>query len=311
MSSLSDVGTSADRRADLQLPSVHRVADHLATMRQRRYTRLVVVELGATVTAALVSQGGTLLREQAIGFEVASAACLAMAIGAQLLSQRTGWNRDWLEDRAVAEASVTASWRYMARIAPFDADEAAEERFASVLMTDIPRGSRTLSSEILGLGRRAFEATPAMRQVREAPWAERARLYAERRLAGQRQWYVAKADYNRRRERVFSLATIAANLLAGAFVVLRLLNPSINLIGIFTTLASSLIAWTNSRRFHELRESYAAVGGELTDLEGQLAGVQQEEEFLQVAVAAEETITREHSVWIVRRVPRHPGRPRL
>ena len=103
----------------------------------------------------------------------------------------------------------------------------------------------------------------------------------------------------------------AANVSAGIVLGLRIFNPAYNVTGVFTTLATSLIAWSNTRRFHELRESYTAVGGELRDLEGLLTDAQTEDDLRQCVAAAEEAVTREHSVWLVRRVPKHPRRPRL
>jgi hypothetical protein len=293
----------------LRLPSVHGVADRLATVRQRRYLWLVALELSATLAAAIVSQGATLLAEQATLFEAASAACLGLAVAMQLLSRRAGWNRDWYADRAMAEASVGASWRYIARIPPFETDDAAEERFVTLLMADVPREGHMLSSEVGKLGHAAFEVTPAMRALRTEVWRERARSYTLQRLGDQQRWYATKARQNGRRERWFSAATLAAGMGALVLVGLRVLNPAFNVIAVFTTLATSLIAWSSTRRFHELHESYAAVGAELKELEALLATAEHEDDFRRCAAAAEDAITREHSVWVVRRVPHHPAGP--
>lgn len=268
--------------------------------------RLVVIELGATLAAAIVSQGATFVHDRALVFEAASAACLGLAIATQLLSRRAGWNQDWYADRAIAETSVSASWRYVARIAPFDGHEATDESFASLLMADIPRGSHLLSSQIASLGQGAFEPTAAIRRLRAADWQERAQRYAEQRLRDQRVWYETKARANGRRERLFAMATLSANLCSVVFVAFRLIDTSYNMVSVFTTLAAALLAWSSTRRFHELGESYTAVGGELRDIEALLLQAEEEDDFRECAAAAEDAISAEHAVWIVRRLARHP-----
>src|ERR1700738_3830910 len=103
----SDPGHDSPR---LAFPAVWQVADSLATQCQRRFMSLVMTQLLATVSAAVLSQVGTLVPAlPLIPLEAISAACLAIAIGVQLLSHRAVWNRDWFEDRAVAEATLSAS----------------------------------------------------------------------------------------------------------------------------------------------------------------------------------------------------------
>jgi SMODS and SLOG-associating 2TM effector domain 3 len=186
---------SASGQLDLQLPAVCEIADRLAGRWQRRYVALVLTELTATVAAAGLGQGSALFAAP-IGFEILSAACLTVAIGVHLFSRRMGWNRDWFEDRAVAEVSRSGCWRFMTRTPPFDGGDEDTQRFATAVGNELPRGSARLASMMASLGPTALEATPSMLRVRRADWPDRARLYREQRLIDQQRWYAAKARYN-------------------------------------------------------------------------------------------------------------------
>jgi SMODS and SLOG-associating 2TM effector domain 1/SMODS and SLOG-associating 2TM effector domain 3 len=301
-----------DDSARLAFPAVWQVADSLAAQRQRRFMSLVMTQLLATVSAAVLSQVGALVPDQPpLPLEAISATCLAIAIGVQLLSHRAGWNRDWFEDRAVAEATLSASWRFMIRVPPFADERTDAPLFASVLEREIPRGSSTLATRLAPLGRAAFQPTPAMLRVRQSAWAQRARLYVERRLVDQKEWYAAKAGYNMRRERWFWLATLAANVGAATFLLVHFLNPASNFVGVMTTLAAALIAWSSTRRFRELGESYTALAVELGRMHDRMLQARSDEDVVSAAAAAEEIMVHEQWVWVARRVERHVGPPPL
>jgi len=295
----------------LSLPSLCHVADQLAGVNQRRYTSLLSIQLVATVLAAVLSQLGTLFPDASFRLEVASAVGLVVAIAVQVLTHVMDWNHAWFEDRAVAEASLSASWRFMLRCVPFEGPDVDAESFARALAQELPGGSAALRGTMTHLGDSAFHPTIAMVQLRESPWPARAELYREQRLDQQRQWYARKAQLNARGERGLWLATAGANVLAGGFLVLHVLNPTTNFVGVMTTLAAALLAWSNARRFGELSQTYRSLGNQLGAIGAQLEQCASEAELVAYVAAAEETMTHEHWIWVARRVKRHVGLPPL
>jgi hypothetical protein len=67
------------------------------------------------------------------------------------------------------------------------------------------------------------------------------------------------------------------------------------------TAAATGVAWSQSRRHEELVQSYGLAAHELNELETVVGGVGTEAMFKEFIEQAEETISREHTMWCARR----------
>lgn len=74
----------------------------------------------------------------------------------------------------------------------------------------------------------------------------------------------------------------------------------LNLVGLFTTLAAALTAWTQVRRTEELRKSYALAANELLTIRGLLGGAATEAALSQLVRDTEAAISREHTLWVTK-----------
>ena len=74
-----------------------------------------------------------------------------------------------------------------------------------------------------------------------------------------------------------------------------------NLVGVFSSLASALVAWLQVRQHEELAQSYAVAALELGFIEEQAEHVAGDPSFSAFVGDSENAISREHTLWIARR----------
>ena len=75
----------------------------------------------------------------------------------------------------------------------------------------------------------------------------------------------------------------------------------VNMIPLLMTIAASAIAWSQMKRYSELAQTYSLAAQELGDQEAIALNITEEADFLALVEQVEETISREHTIWCVRR----------
>jgi hypothetical protein len=74
-----------------------------------------------------------------------------------------------------------------------------------------------------------------------------------------------------------------------------------NLVPFFTTLAASAVAWSQAKRFDELRTSYREAHDELERIrDGRALTARSEAEFVVAVREGEAAISREHTMWVAK-----------
>ena len=75
----------------------------------------------------------------------------------------------------------------------------------------------------------------------------------------------------------------------------------ISIVPVLMTGAAALIAWGETKRYRELGQSYALASQELEEQEAIAHSIVDEAEFLEFIDTVEEAISREHTMWCVKR----------
>ena len=147
------------------------------------------------------------------------------------------------------------------------------------------------------------QITERMREVRSAPLEQRKQIYLISRIEDQRKWYGSKARKSQVVANRYFVVIQASQALTLAATVL-LLSPfgsKWNLGGVFSALASALIAWLQVRQHEQLAQTYSVAALDLGFIEAQAEGATTEQTLSSLVVNAESTLSREHSQWMVRR----------
>ena len=142
-----------------------------------------------------------------------------------------------------------------------------------------------------------------MRDVRGKSTEERKNQYIKSRLLDQKTWYTKKASDNSVAETRWFYGTTGLQFLAIVLAIIQaaVTTISVNLVPILMTCAAASIAWSRMKRHGELAQSYSLAAQELGELEAVSSSVRQESEFCQFVNNVEYAISREHTMWCVRR----------
>jgi hypothetical protein len=141
-----------------------------------------------------------------------------------------------------------------------------------------------------------------MREARSLPLEQRRQRYVKGRIEDQRKWYGSKARKSQKvANRYFVVIQVSQALALGGTVLLFSAAASKwNLSGIFSALASALIAWLQVRQHDELSQTYSVAALDLGFIEEQGAAITTEKDLSSLVADAENTVSREHSLWITR-----------
>jgi hypothetical protein len=282
-------------------PALYRAADKASVTAQHQFVVLTSIELGLMIMAAIV--GAFVLTDTSIKtiLAITSAVLLTAGICITIIQRITKPERVWYDGRAIAESVKTLAWQYMTGSGQYPITEGAkaDEVFISSLHTLLLE-RKTFAARLGSQYNREQEVTERMRKARNLSAYERKRLYLSERIDEQRQWYSRKTEVNRKSANKLFILTIASQFLAiiFAFTLGLWQESTIQLTGVFTTLATAFMAWTQMRRNEELAQSYGLATQELIFIYEQSAQVNTEEELSNYVVSSENAISREHKMWL-------------
>lgn len=300
-------GSSEPRITNADMPGLFQASDAASSRAQRMYLYLVALDLGVMIIGAALGAVSVTNSELKQELALASAVSVAIGFALTLALQAQRLSATWYNGRAVAESAKTTAWRYMMCANPYTrdlSDADADRTFIAALDSFLKERkslAASLSTQLVALP----EVSDAMRAVRALPYENRKNLYVESRVADQRVWYSARAEFNARRARLFFVLLLVSQALAliTAIAVVRWPDAAVNFTGVFAALASALIAWTQLKKHEELATMYGLTAQELRSVEDQARHVSNEEQFSGFVLTAEDAISREHALWLTRREP--------
>ena len=146
------------------------------------------------------------------------------------------------------------------------------------------------------------QISPRLREVRALPLEQRRQVYVKARIEDQRKWYSHKAHSSQAvANRYFILIQVSQALaLVGTVLLLSVAGSKWNWGGVFSALASALIAWLQVRQHEELAQTYSIAALDLGFIEEQSPRISSEKELSAFVADAENTVSREHSLWTTR-----------
>ena len=287
---------------DAAYPALFRSAAAASASGRRAYTWLVTLELGLLILGAALGTAAAFDARLTTLLPVLAAMSFIGAAVLKVVSRDRGYDRQWFDGRAVAEAARSATWRYMMRVAPFDADDTADATLTAAL-----RAALDARPGLLG----ALSAGPAdtrqisreMREARNRTIAQRRDLYRAARIGDQMAWYRRKGQTHRQRSTQFFWLALAAQLAAIAAAGLVVADPSLarfNVMGLLAAIATAATAISQLHRNDELSRTYGLASQELSLIDGLAERVETEAHLTSIVTDAESAISREHTLWVAK-----------
>lgn len=132
---------------------------------------------------------------------------------------------------------------------------------------------------------------------------DRCNLYLRDRVQDQAEWYASKAKANSRYETRWFWFILAAEGTAVLAAFIRLncvqeFNPT----GGIVAMAACLVAWSQTKRFSDLANAYCVAALDLKMIKERYGQAATEESLQQLVDEAEAAISREHRLWVEKRI---------
>jgi len=285
-------------------PATFQAADAASAAAQARHFALVLVNLGAAFLAACcVALSSAWPQPWGGRFGYAAALLLIVAVGVLWVSRARRDDQAWFDSRAIAESIKSSAWRFMMRAKPFiNLDGTA----AALAFADQVRQIRAARPGVEALVNKYLDVaqpdvTPFMITTRECALQERKSLYLEQRLLDQRQWYQRQSLKNEGSKNLYFWVVVALQLGAVGVAIAQWRPLGVGVVGLAVTLTASITAWTQARRHDDLAQSYALAVQELGEIRARIEMGVTEDSFSESVVESEAAISREHTMWMVRR----------
>ncbi|SRR6266568_8955895 len=287
-------------------PWLFRAADRASSEAQDSHFLGLRVQLVVFFIVGLLAAAPTWFHlESQESRELAVASTVFLAVGLVIVgaARERRFDKRWFDARAVAESAKTLSWRYMMRVGSNFAIEStvADQTFIGELQA-LSASRRGAIAELGGVEKDRTQISALMRTARSSSFDERKAYYLASRVAEERDWYHDKAASNRKLSGRWYWAGIAIQLVALMMAVMRAADfLTFSIAGPLMTLAASFSAWTQAKRHDELGTTYSVAADELTNLEQKVELCTSDTELVALVEDVEEAISREHTMWRVRR----------
>jgi hypothetical protein len=289
---------------DSDLPTLFNAAGNASVEAQKKYLRLIKLDLSLLVLAALLLSFNLPASLQKIMGGL-SATFFATSIVLTIIVLSLQYEKTWYGARVVAESVKTLSWRYMTCSEPFTVTllrSKADTEFVSNLSKIISERKEIFwrFNGDLGIG---SQITDTMRKVRNLDVETRKRIYLEQRINDQRKWYGIKAKQNKNLVGKWFFAVVFSKLLAVGASLLIVISPEspINIAGVFSALTAAFLAWMQVKQHQELAQSYGVAAQELGLIAEQVSYVKTDEDLCNFISDSENAISREHTLWSAKR----------
>jgi hypothetical protein len=305
-------GDSELLSATIEMPEIHDKADTLSLDGQRQYLRLTRSRLILVILAAAAGAATAAIDHHPTHaiFAIGAAICFTLALITEIALLTLRPEEDWYHGRAIAESTKTLAWRYAVRATPF-ADEISDsdathrllDRFKA-LLEESP-----VAGELPPLT--GSQVTSSMQRLRGCDLGERKQVYVDERIDEQVVWYTRKAETNRKNASSWRTSMIALEALGAIFAILVLAGlVTVVLDGVLGSMVAGAGAWIEVKQFDNLAQAYSLTATELSFARSDADEVSDEHSWSTYVDSAEQAISREHTMWLARRVRPRSSRRR-
>lgn len=304
-----------------QLPALYIAASGASKRGHFWFRWLTMADYGFTLFGLLIAVAITAYTAAAVQFRdltvFALAGTFVVALVLKLVVRASGYDKDWLLGRAIAEAVKSQSWLFATRVSPYQGDD-ADDQFGDELGYLVRRAG-DIRQSVDRVGLHPQQITAWMRDLRAQGLPSRLGAYSEERLTEQAKWYGDKSTHHRRRATLWFWMAIFAQVGAAvsAFFAIHLSGQHatpffgipasdvgpflLRVMSLLAALAIAVMAWTQLNRNDELARAYANGLQELGLILDRAPRVQSEDDLGHLVRDGEEIISRENRAWVAKR----------
>lgn len=281
-------------------PALYNAANDASISSQKNYLTGLKWYLWLSIIAALLA----VYVKESKGAGIISAIFILVIIFLTIYQAFKRFDKIWYNGRAVAESVKTRTWRFIMRAEPYSDSEninLVKKSFCTDL-NDILVQNQELGSFLTHPSMTEDTISENMLDIRKYSYEDRLNYYISNRINEQRNWYFTKANDNKKLGRRWFVGLISTHAIV---VVLLLLEIAYEFYFLPTAAiivaGSSILSWTQIKRFQDLTTSYSLTAHEIGILKSQSFEVIGEKSLSDFVKDAENAFSREHTQWVARK----------
>ena len=281
-----------------EFPPLFEAADAASNAAQRRFLVALAGNLVSLIAAAIFSVLNLPTPWFALSYTLILLLSLILTIYLEVIRPQ----QVWYSARALAESLKTISWRFMMRAEPFESSDIVSRKAFVESGRKILKANAHASTYAVSYS--GSQMIPDhMLQVRALSLRDRKQIYQEQRIDDQRLWYQQKSHSSNRSRLYWSAILIGTNAFAIISAAYKIVSPGSEHVptDILIAMSAAILAWVQTRRFHELTSSYTLTAHEIILVNETMPIVDDERSFSLFVADAENAFSREHTQWQARR----------
>lgn len=286
----------------ISLPGLYKAADTLAADFQNKYLWFLG---GQYVSLVLASAFLSLYPEYVIAGWIYFA-FISLGLGCSFFLMAKKPEKSWYQFRALAESVKTRSWLFSVCGEPFFKYKSLAVAKADYVddIAEILSANQHVRSTLTQFDADKLSITQSMIDLRQSTLSDRKKTYIKNRVDDQCRWYEQKASSNNTKSNIWSVLTVIVYISAAGIILHGLttqpqngfvISPSALLVA-----ASSIIGWTQIKKFNELAAAYSLTAHEISLARIKLEDAKTEETFSSLIDEVELVFSREHTQWVAR-----------
>lgn len=288
-------GTSYDR--ELKGPYAYDRFNNISKICQTRYLNLIKAQSFILILIALLSSFSVTSQEFENWLRYSLVALSIVILGIIIFQQNKNYMTGWQNARFIAESVLSNSWLFSFKIGDlYDKDE---KRATNNFIDAIDKIEKEVAlKNFLSIYSSSLPLVADWMQLlfNESDIAKKKEFYIKHRLEDQINWYTRKSQFNMKQSRLwFTLSLIL--LLTGIILALFIQLNQFSILGFLSTITAAILIWRQTKRFDELKVTYAVVAKELHSLKAKFELENDEQDILKFVEEAEKSISREHKLW--------------
>lgn len=288
-----------------EFPNYFQASDKASNEAQSTYLNIIKIDLISMIIASALAIYNYHQVESKLYVYSISGFLLLLSLILTVILKSKKYEDIWYQGRALAESCKTLTWRFVTCSEFFEkslTEIEAKERF-SLRIKDLSNEFKDLSSNLNSKILNLPIISDKMIELRKLNIVQRKQNYILNRIEDQKKWYSDKAEFNKTKYNQWFWIIIfcQAISLISIIILIKFPNNNFNLVGLFTTIASSAISWLHLKQHQELKQAYTTATQELNFIVTLAEKITTDDEFSKFVLDSENAISREHTLWLAQK----------
>jgi hypothetical protein len=281
-------------------PSLKDAADQASDKAQRNFLCLNVALLTILASTALISGWTPACEETQRIIAIAIAILMFVALATTTMLRLGKFDDRWFRCRALAENMKSAVWFFV--MCPRALIPSSENDYLKEV-AELQKRLVPVTKEVALCDEGGPLVTTWMKETQNLPLDQKLTIYRQNRIEDQMVWYFKKSKFNTAREKNWFLAIFISEFIAVAYAALQAWRLwEINVVAGMAAMSAGFIAWMQTKRFSDLGVSYSIAANDLRRIAAERENVVTEEDAQIFVKEIEAAVSREHSMWLARRI---------